>query len=218
MLLAYARILDPSRWLLASIAPRVSLFLSTVYLSLASTSTTARWAKESRSAIIERVNSTVQLRAGTDGDVVAMYALDLLCFPEPFRFDLTLMRRLVCDPAGVAIVAEAGETLVGFVLAKPTRRRMRAYITTLDVHPGLRRSGLGGKLMAEAERRCLEIGATRMNLHVWTENAGAIGFYEASGYLRQGRVVGYYGSAGDAWVYRKGLAAGLGGRVGSVLG
>ena len=136
-----------------------------------------------------------------------MYALDLLCFSELFRFDLALMKSLVRDPGGVVIVAESEDGMAGFVIANLTRRgkRLAAYVTTLDVHPGLRRSGLGRRLMAEAERRCFEARARWMSLHVSTANLGAMGFYEARGYVRGGRVAGYYGSGGDAWIYGKGL-------------
>lgn len=153
------------------------------------------------------VTSAIKLRLGTSADVDAMYALDLLCFAEPFRFEWSLMRQLACHPAAVVTVAESEKTLAGFVIANLRRRRtgVAAYIITLDVDRGYRRGGLGRRLMEDAERRCFGAGAERISLHVWTENGAAISFYEALGYGRRARVEGYYGEAGDAWVYRKGL-------------
>ena len=136
-----------------------------------------------------------------------MYALDLLCFATAFRFDLGLMRRLASDPAAVVTVAEFEAEMVGFAIANLRRGKtgLSGYLTTLDVDPAQQRGGLGRRLMEETERRCGEAGARRMNLHVWTENWAAVGFYEALGYVRRGRSARYYGEAGDAWRYGKRL-------------
>jgi [ribosomal protein S18]-alanine N-acetyltransferase len=59
-------------------------------------------------------------------------------------------------------------------------------------------------LMDEGERQARAGGAEVMDLHVWTENEGAIKFYERRGYERMGVRKGFYGRVGlDAFVYRK---------------
>jgi ribosomal protein S18 acetylase RimI-like enzyme len=66
--------------------------------------------------------------------------------------------------------------------------------------------------MEEVEARMRAAGARGMELHVSVENAGAIGFYEGLGYARVGRVRGFYGQGGDAWVYRRGFEDGAAGK------
>jgi ribosomal protein S18 acetylase RimI-like enzyme len=45
-----------------------------------------------------------------------------------------------------------------------------------------------------------------MVLHVFVGNVRAVRFYERADYQRWTRAAGFYGEAGDAWVYRKALA------------
>jgi ribosomal protein S18 acetylase RimI-like enzyme len=44
-----------------------------------------------------------------------------------------------------------------------------------------------------------------MALHVSVENEGAMRFYEGMGYVRVGRVKGFYGRGMDGWAYGRGL-------------
>jgi ribosomal protein S18 acetylase RimI-like enzyme len=50
-----------------------------------------------------------------------------------------------------------------------------------------------------------EAGARWMDLHVATNNPGAIRFYEQDGYACVGSVEGFYQTGLDAYVYRKEL-------------
>lgn len=147
------------------------------------------------------------LRPGRPSDVPAMYELDLVCFNEPFRFDLQTMRRFVMDPGAIVVVAEGGGLLVGFVVVHPVRRgrKLVGYVVTLDVNPKYRRSGLATDLIETAEAQTLEAGADLITLHVHTGNEPAIGFYEQAGYRRGESRPGFYGNGLDAWVYLKAL-------------
>jgi ribosomal-protein-alanine N-acetyltransferase len=150
----------------------------------------------------------VTIREYRAGDLEAMFALDVACFAEAFRFSRRAMRRFAEAKGAVAVVAEAvggeGEDaeLVGFCVAQ--REGEVGYVVTLDVAEAWRRRGLARRLMEEVEARMRAAGAAGMELHVSVENAGAIGFYEGMGYERVGLVRGFYGRGGDAWVYRKG--------------
>jgi ribosomal protein S18 acetylase RimI-like enzyme len=146
-----------------------------------------------------------KLRMGRAADVPAMYALDLVCFEEPFRFDLKSMRRFAARAGAIVVVAQAARELVGFVLVHLERGRL-AYVVTLDVAPAFRRMGLAGVLMEEAERQSLDAGAERVGLHVYSGNIAAIAFYERLGFERVGVDVGFYGEGLDAWAYLKPLA------------
>jgi [ribosomal protein S18]-alanine N-acetyltransferase len=145
----------------------------------------------------------VRLREYRAGDLEAMYALDVACFAEPFRFSRRAMREFVEAKGAAAVIAETGANadLVGFCVAQ--REGEVGYVVTLDVAEAGRRQGLAQRLMEEVEARMQAAGAKGMELHVSVENAGAIGFYEGMGYGRVGRVKGFYGRGGDAWVYRR---------------
>ncbi len=146
-----------------------------------------------------------KLRMGRASDVPAMYALDLVCFEEPFRFDLKSMRRFAARAGAIVVVAVAARELVGFVIVHLERGRL-AYVVTLDVAPAFRRMGLARVLMGEVERQSLDAGAERMGLHVYSGNIAAIAFYERLGFERVGVDEGFYGDGLDAWTYLKPLA------------
>jgi [ribosomal protein S18]-alanine N-acetyltransferase len=153
-------------------------------------------------------STEIQIRSHRADDLEAISRLDELCFSEEFRFDRESMREFVEEPWAITLIAEdAANELVGFVIThveeKATGRC--AYVVTLDVVLESRRSGIAGKLMQETEHRAALAGATRVELHVFVGNEGAIRFYEGQGYRRLGMKVGFYGRGIDAWVYRKEL-------------
>jgi ribosomal protein S18 acetylase RimI-like enzyme len=59
----------------------------------------------------------------------------------------------------------------------------RGWINYLAVAPDCQRQGLGGQIMAEAERRLRAAGCPKINLQVRTSNAGVIAFYRSIGYV-----------------------------------
>ena len=151
----------------------------------------------------------VWLRDEEDADLEAMYYLDASCFEAPFRFSRTAMRHFTRARGAFTILAEdrAGG-MVGFVVVQVNRERPSAdaYVVTLDVRQDVRRQGIAGRLLRAAEIRAARDGAARMGLHVWTENGGAIRFYEREGYERTLLHPDFYGSGIDALGYAKALA------------
>ncbi|MGD0798806.1 MAG: N-acetyltransferase [Acidobacteriaceae bacterium] len=149
----------------------------------------------------------VRLREYRAGDLEAMWALDVACFAEAFRFSRRAMRGFAEARGAAAVVAEVsggegeGAGMVGFCVAQLEGEA--GYVVTLDVAEAWRRRGLARRLMEEVEARMRAAGAVGMALHVSVENAAAIGFYAGMGYARVGRVKGFYGRGGDAWVYRR---------------
>jgi len=140
----------------------------------------------------------VTLRDGTPADIDAMYALDLLCFDKPFRFDLRSMRKYATHPEAIVLIAESDGEI---------RKALHsAYVTTLDVHPHVRRRGIARALVAEAERRAAATGAVSMQLHVFTGNTDAIGFYESVGYQQLLLTEDFYSPGLDAFSYMKSLS------------
>jgi len=151
--------------------------------------------------------SVVTMRDGTAADIDALYALDLLCFDAPFRFDLDSMRRYAMHPDAIVLVAEFQGEIHGFIVVNAARRRSlnSAYITTLDVHPDTRRQGIARLLLAEAERRAARSGASSMHLHVHTGNLAAVRFYESAGYEQAMHTEDFYAAGLHAWTYFKSL-------------
>ena len=153
-------------------------------------------------------STQVILRLALLLDVEAMYQLDLLCFDERFRFDRRTIKQLLSAAGSIVLVAQhedapAPGELVGFIIAGTagTGPKRRAYLSTLDVHPALRRNGIARKLLRAAEGAATKAGSAAMFLHVHTENVAAIQFYEAAGYIRQRLAPDYYGPGVNGWVY-----------------
>ncbi len=143
------------------------------------------------------------LRSYRLGDWQAMYALDLLCFEPVFQFSRGAMRAFAEAPGAVTVLAEAHGQLAGFCVAQLEQRT--GYVVTLDVAPAFRRRGLARRLMAEVESKLHSAGAVRMELHVFTGNAGAIRFYESIGYAQAGVAKDFYAQSLHALLYRKQL-------------
>jgi [ribosomal protein S18]-alanine N-acetyltransferase len=156
-------------------------------------------------------SAEIVLRDYRETDLEAMCLLDAVCFAEEFAFDFETIRAFASARNSIAVAAETTRgVMVGFLIAQMERTvaGRRGYIVTLDVSPEWRRMGLGAHLMSEVERRAMEAGARWMDLHVFTGNIAAIGFYERLGYVRGTLRLGFYGSEGlDAFAYRKELIA-----------
>ena len=58
----------------------------------------------------------------------------------------------------------------------------RGWVNYLAVHPESRRTGIGRRLMEEAENQLLGAGCPKLNLQVRSTNADVIAFYKAIGY------------------------------------
>ena len=151
----------------------------------------------------------VVLREYLEGDLDRIVRLDESCFDEEFRFDRSSMKAYAEAGNAVSLIAEKEGEIVGFVIVHIDRvtAGRRGYVVTLDVAAEYRRRGLAGRMMQAVERLAEADGVQRMELHVFTENDGAIRFYEGLGYERVARRWRFYGAEGlDAFAYRKELA------------
>jgi len=72
-----------------------------------------------------------------------------------------------------------------------------AHITTLAVHPGCRRRGLGSHLLRILIEHARQRGAARVTLEVREQNLAAISMYRAFGFQQTGVLRGYYGDTGE---------------------
>ncbi|MFE6281456.1 GNAT family N-acetyltransferase [Streptomyces sp. NPDC057877] len=90
------------------------------------------------------------------------------------------VERLVArDPQALVLAERAGE-LVGTVIAGFDGWRCHLY--RLAVHPGHRRQGIGGALLAAAEERFVRLGGRRGDAMVLTRNETAHHAWSAAGY------------------------------------
>lgn len=102
---------------------------------------------------------------------------ELLALPEA--------REVPAEHLPHVIVAELDGAIVGFATMLPGKQADEAELEDLFVAPERRRTGVGRKLVAEAERRAVEAGASALHVIV---GARARPFYEALGYRFAGEV------------------------------
>jgi ribosomal protein S18 acetylase RimI-like enzyme len=130
-----------------------------------------------------------------DADVVAdlwvelardqrTYDSYLLAGPNRQTIRESIVQRIVAEDL---LVAERAGPVVGFVMFTVERGRYEQDGTTgvvenLYVDPDTRREGIGTDLLAAAERRLDEAGATRITLEAMADNDAARAFYAEHGY------------------------------------
>lgn len=84
------------------------------------------------------------------------------------------------------IVADDGAHVVGTIMAGYDGHR--GWLYSLAVSPDLVGTGLGKRLIEEAERRLGDLGCTKVNLQVRATNGSVVGFYRQLGYEVEDRI------------------------------
>nr|WP_281396676.1 GNAT family N-acetyltransferase [Roseospira visakhapatnamensis] len=135
------------------------------------------------------------------------------CFADqPWHrpWDRAAMDSILALPgvAGWLAVHEAPPAPVGLLLVQAVVDE--ADILTLGVLPGCwRRRGIARRLLAHGDASLRAAGVTRWSLEVAEDNAGAVSFYRAHGFVEVGRRRGYFtgepGRARDALVMARAL-------------
>ncbi|WP_394552448.1 GNAT family acetyltransferase [Agromyces sp. MMS24-JH15] len=95
---------------------------------------------------------------------------------DPYR---DIRRKLAVQPE-LFLVAEAAGTIVGTAMVGYDGHR--GWVNYLAVAESLRGTGLGRRLMGEAEQLLLERGCPKLNLQVRSSNTAVIDFYRRLGY------------------------------------
>jgi ribosomal-protein-alanine N-acetyltransferase len=152
----------------------------------------------------------MRFRSYAPSDIEAMVQLDVLCFTEAFQFDRLTMQQFAEEPAAITVLAEQGRpsVLVAFTILHLEYRLddFHAYVVTIDVAPGHRRSGIGASMLEKAESIARSAGARQITLHVAADNSAAIAFYEHQHYHRTGLAKRFYREAQqDALIFAKPL-------------
>lgn len=148
------------------------------------------------------------LRVVERSDFDALYQLDQQCFEPGIAYSRADLLAFLSMPHCIALLAESTSgAIIGFMIAEVRRKAEKrvGHVVTIDVSPAMRRKGLGRALLFAVEKRLKELGIDRIQLEVAVDNLGAQTFYGQEGYVRIGRIEGYYLGRTDALVMEKSL-------------
>jgi ribosomal-protein-alanine N-acetyltransferase len=138
--------------------------------------------------------STLIIRAMVESDLLAVEALDRLCFNDPwpngsYAYELKPGSPNVCLVA-VDVSNEEVQNIIGVIVVWLIVDE--AHIGTIAVNPDYRHLGVGRKLLAEALLRAVAQGAISSLLEVRAGNQAALALYYGLGYVTVGLRAGYY--------------------------
>ncbi len=160
----------------------------------------------------------MQLRDYSPADFETLWKIDQECFPPGIAYSRLELMHYLRRRGAFALVAEqdAGGNVraAGFLVAECQGVRRRpaevvrqvGHIITLDVREGARRSGIGSRLMDEAERRLKALGCEIVCLETAVNNLPAISFYKRRGYSVLRAIPHYYEGKLDALLMGKTMA------------
>jgi ribosomal protein S18 acetylase RimI-like enzyme len=149
----------------------------------------------------------VNYRLYAADDFAELYAIEEACFEPPLRFGRRLMQRLVASANSATWIAEQDGRMAGFAIVEwsKTPFGVLAYIATIEVAPGMRKSGAGTELLRRVEDSARSAGASSLWLHVDAQNGPAMRLYEKNGFEQRGREENYYAPGLAALMYEKAL-------------
>ena len=123
----------------------------------------------------------LEIRGYRESDQDAVVELWRLCgLIVPWNDPMKDIDRKLRTQRDMFLVGLLDSRLVGTVMAGYEGHR--GWINYLAVAPDCRRSGLGRRLIEEAETRLRALGCPKINLQVRRSNATVIEFYERVGY------------------------------------
>lgn len=142
-----------------------------------------------------------RLRPATAADAAPVAAIEAAVFSDPWSVES--IRESIGMPWMFTWVAEdAAGGVVGYVFCREIAGE--SELLNIAVAPGLRRSGLGARLLDAALGWAEARGARETFLEVRESNRAAITLYEKVGFRAVGRRRGYYEApAEDAILYRR---------------
>ena len=150
----------------------------------------------------------IHLRAVERADLDALFALDHKCFPPGIAYSRADLRYHLSHPRSFSVVAEdAAKSILGFAIAESHLEEGRriGHIITIDVTPAARRNGLGRMLMEALLDHLRAIETAKIRLEVAIDNADAQAFYLQHGFVKTGRIPGFYLGKLDALTMEKPL-------------
>lgn len=130
----------------------------------------------------------LRVRSVRDGDLTQVVELWKSVFPDdPPRNDPLMMaqRKIEMEPE-LFLVGEIEQRIVAAVMMGYDG--VRGWIYHLAVAPGMRRRGIGRRMMLEAEEILMALRCPKVNLQVRSSNEDVVRFYQAIGYDIEDRV------------------------------
>jgi ribosomal protein S18 acetylase RimI-like enzyme len=92
-----------------------------------------------------------------------------------------ILRKLKVQPEMFLVACSDGQVIATVMAGYDGHR---GWINYLAVHPDHQRSGIGRRMMEEAENRLRAAGCPKINLQVRSSNGAVIEFYERIGFKR----------------------------------
>ncbi|PTW91211.1 ribosomal-protein-alanine acetyltransferase [Microbacteriaceae bacterium MWH-Ta3] len=123
----------------------------------------------------------IQIRRANTQDFDAIYALELATFPEDSWSRAAITAELA-SPYGRYLVAEDGDTLVGYAGAQLLPGATQGDIQTIAVAAAYRGQHIGARLLDTLLDYTESQGATEMMLEVRADNPVAQALYESRGF------------------------------------
>ena len=143
----------------------------------------------------------MDIRPMAEDDLEQVNATEREVFPNPWSPEF--FRAELGRERGLSLVAEEEGRLAGYLVVWAERG---VHVSNIAVVPGRRRTGIGRRLMAEAEKFARKLGTDLISLEVRESNAGAHAFYRRLGVSPVGIRQGYYENGEDAVVMAKTLS------------
>jgi ribosomal protein S18 acetylase RimI-like enzyme len=147
---------------------------------------------------------SLAIRPARASDLDALVAMEEAVF-DADRISRRSWRDLLAKRTAIVLVAERAGHIAGCCLVLLRKGSRKARLYSIAAAPG--QSGVGGRLLAEAEQAARAGGSDSMRLEVREDNLRAIRLYEKSGYSRFGRKPDYYADGAAALRFEKQLAA-----------
>lgn len=136
------------------------------------------------------------LRSARPADLPALAALEVASFPDPWS-ERMLANEIAGAWSTVLVVEEDGEVM-GYAVFR--RAADEAELLSVAVAPGVRRRGLGRRLVVAGLTRMRQDGARTCYLEVRPANRPARALYRSLGFREVGRRRRYYRDGSDALV------------------
>jgi ribosomal-protein-alanine N-acetyltransferase len=126
-------------------------------------------------------------------DIAAVLRIEHISFPSAWSAESYL--RELRNPTSYYLVARWRGDIVGY--AGMWVIPEEAHVSTIAVHPEVRRGGLGEAMMRHLIGVARARGATRMTLEVREANEAAQSLYAKLGFTVQETIPRYYGDTGE---------------------
>jgi len=147
----------------------------------------------------------IVIRPTSADDVPAMASIEALAFSDPWPA-LSFRELLVHPFSRMATAVDESGGIVGYCIM--LRAVDEAEIANIATAPGMRRRGVGARLLDDAIAAGSEAGVIVMFLEVRESNIAARALYTSRGFVAVGRRRGYYRHpVEDALVLRRDATA-----------